>query len=195
MATTPRERLVHTTIDLIRSRGVSGVVVTELLSRSGTARQSIYTHFPQGKNQLIEESARAAGSWISSMIEQLCTAPPLDALQAFVDYWKSTIESSDYTAGCPIAAAAFGGHEAPGALAAAGAVFEEWEQLLANNFRESNLDESLARSLATMVIAAIEGAIVMSVATRSTQPLDRVAQHLTRTLDTHLRQSRKSSAH
>ncbi|MFD4785327.1 TetR/AcrR family transcriptional regulator [Rhodococcus qingshengii] len=186
MATAPRERLIHTTIELIRSRGISGVGVAELLARSGTARQSIYTHFPQGKNQLIEESSRAAGSWITSMIEQLCSGPPPDALQTFIDYWKTMIEASDYTAGCPIAAATFGGHEAPGAVDAAHIAFEEWEQLIANNLRASNLDDDLSHSLATMIIAAIEGAVIISVATRSTRPLDRVGKHLTDLLEGHL---------
>ncbi len=186
LVTAPRERLIRTTVELIQSRGVSGVAVTELLDRSGTARQSIYTHFPQGKNQLIEASARAAGSWISAMIEQLCSAPPLEALQAFIDYWKSMIVSSDYTAGCPIAAATFGGNEIPGAVDAAKMVFEEWESMLANNFRAANLDDALAQSLSTMTIAAIEGAVIMSVATRSTRPLDRVGKHLTELLEAHL---------
>lgn len=186
MATAPRERLVHTTIELLRSQGVSGVGVAELLDRSGTARQSIYTHFPQGKNQLIEESARTAGSWISAMIEQLCFDPPLKALQTFLDYWKSTIESSDYTAGCPIAAATFGGHQVPGAVDAANIAFDEWERLLANNFHASGMDDSLAHSLATMTIASIEGAVIMSVATRSTRPLDRVGKHLEDLLEAHL---------
>ncbi|MBT2268432.1 TetR/AcrR family transcriptional regulator [Rhodococcus erythropolis] len=186
MSTAPRERLILTTIELIRSRGVSGVAVNELLSRSGTARQSIYTHFPQGKNQLVEESARTAGSHISAMIEQLCSAPPLDALRTFVECWKSMIEASDYTAGCPIAAATFGGHEAPGTVDAARVAFSEWEQLLADNLRRSHLDDTLAQSLATMVIAAIEGAVIMSVATRSTRPLDRVGRHLGELLEAHL---------
>ena len=113
------------------------------------------------------------------MIEQLCSAPPLEALQAFIDYWKSMIVSSDYTAGCPIAAATFGGNEIPGAVDAAKIAFEEWESMLANNFRAANLDDALAQSLSTMTIAAIEGAVIMSVATRSTRPLDRVGKHLT----------------
>ncbi|MFD4785369.1 TetR/AcrR family transcriptional regulator [Rhodococcus qingshengii] len=121
--TVPRDRLISTTIDLIRRCGVSGVTVTELLSQSDTARQSIYTHFPRGKNELIEVASRAAGMWITSTVEVLCSAPLAEALGAFVDYWKSLIESSDFTAGCPIAAASFGGHEVPGAVNAASLAF------------------------------------------------------------------------
>lgn len=189
-ATAPRDRLIYTTIDLIRKRGASGVAVSELLSQSGTARQSIYTHFPHGKNELIEEASRTAGAWITSLVEGLCSKPPAEALEAFVDYWKSMIESSDYTAGCPIAAATFAGREVPGAAAIAGAAFSEWERLLTTNLREHDVEENLARSLSTVVIAAIEGAVVMSIAARSTDPLDRVRQHLTELVETHTGHSR-----
>ncbi|WP_372442056.1 TetR/AcrR family transcriptional regulator [Nocardioides limicola] len=60
----PRERLLRSSIALVRAHGVEGTGLTELLERSGTARRSIYQHFPGGKDELIAASTRAAGSWM-----------------------------------------------------------------------------------------------------------------------------------
>ena len=57
----PRERLIASAIDLVRARGVDGTGLAELLEHSGTARRSIYQHFPGGK----AEAARGS-SWFST---------------------------------------------------------------------------------------------------------------------------------
>ena len=85
---------------------------------------------------------------------------------------------SDYQAGCPIVAAALEGNRAPGARAQAAATFNNWEQLLAEALAKSGVDPDRARSLATLIIAAIEGAVVLARAQQSTEPFERVAREL-----------------
>ncbi|MFD4785368.1 hypothetical protein ACFWNH_30580 [Rhodococcus qingshengii] len=52
--------------------------------------------------------------------------------------------------------------------------------------RASDVEESVAGSLAIMIIAAIEGAVVMSIAAHSTDPLDCVRQYLIELVETHM---------
>jgi hypothetical protein len=70
------------------------------------------------------------------------------------------------------------GERSPAARDAAGAAFERWEELLAVAFERRGLAAKDARSLATLAIAAIEGAIVIARAQRSNEPLERVAGEL-----------------
>ncbi|MGW6422525.1 TetR/AcrR family transcriptional regulator [Nocardia sp. NPDC055053] len=114
MTPSPRERLIAGMIALVRERGVAGTGITDLLARSDTARRSIYQNFPRGKAELVEESTRVAGQMMSSVIAgYTATDSPVDSLAAFIQMWKDTLTSSDFTAGCPIVAAALGGPEAP----------------------------------------------------------------------------------
>jgi hypothetical protein len=63
-------------------------------------------------------------------------------------------------------------------LSAAAEVFTGWETQLAGSLREHGVDAAEAGELATLVVAAAEGAVALCRARRSTQPLDRVAAQL-----------------
>ncbi|NKY25904.1 TetR/AcrR family transcriptional regulator [Nocardia gamkensis] len=187
MATNARSRLIESAIELLRRRGVAGTGVAELLEHSGTARQSIYKHFPGGKTELIEESVRTAAAWIEQMIEQMAdTLSPPEMLQAFVEYWKWVLVTSDYQSGCPIAAAAYGGSEAPGARELSSQAFRRWEHHLSEQAIARGVPTRTAHSLATTTIAAIEGAVMMSIADRSIAPLNRTYDQLRELLLIHL---------
>ncbi|MFB8274458.1 TetR/AcrR family transcriptional regulator [Nocardia colli] len=179
MTMRPRERLIMGAIDLIRRNGVAGTGMTELLTHSNTARRSIYQNFPRGKQQLIEEATRTAGQVMAAAI----TATEEDGssatrLASFVRMWKDTLVAADFTAGCPVVAAALSGSEVPAAPAIAAEAFAEWEGLIAEQLTAEGLAAEVAQSLATTAVAAIEGAVVMSIATRSVTPLDRAAEQL-----------------
>lgn len=187
MAAEARRRLIESTIELVRQRGVAGTAVADLLEHSGTARQSIYKHFPGGKTELVEESVRTAGAWISQLIEQLAeTLSAPEMLHALVEYWKWVLVSSDYQSGCPIAAAAYGGTEAPGARELSSEAFHAWEQQLAEKAIEHGVAAETAQSLATITIAAVEGAVMMSISDHSVAPLQRTYDQLRVLLEVHL---------
>lgn len=187
MTPSPRERLIAGTIALVRERGVAGTGITDLLARSDTARRSVYQNFPRGKAQLVEESTRVAGQLMSSIIAEFtATDSPVESLVAFVQMWKDTLEASDFTAGCPIVAAALGGTEAPLAPAVAAEVFDDWMNLLAAQLERAGVGESVARSLAATTVCAIEGAAVLAISSRSVRPLDQVAVHLAELVSLHL---------
>lgn len=186
MAPSPRERLITGTIALVRERGIAGTGITELLTRSETARRSIYQNFPGGKEQLVEEATRVAGQLMGSLIAEFTASDrPTDSLAGFIEMWKDTLEASDFTAGCPIVAAAMGGAEAPSARAAAAEVFDSWERLLSEQLTRAGADEAIASSLATTAVCAVEGAIILAISSRSVRPLDRVGVHLAELVSLH----------
>jgi AcrR family transcriptional regulator len=174
-----RDRLIGSAIALIRRHGVAGTGLTQLLDHSGTARRSIYLNFPGGKSELVARATAAAGQAICDAIEQSAAdADPRTAFETFLTLWKDVVTSSDFTDGCPIVAAALGRSEAPEAADIAGDVFTDWERVLAARFEAANIVPASALQLATTVIAAIEGAVIMSLATKSAAPVQRTGQVL-----------------
>ncbi len=174
-----RERLITSAIVLIRSAGVAGASVSELLDHSGLARRTLYLNFPGGKPELVEAATEAAGTELTGAIEEcMQDADPARAVAAFMQMWEAMLADSDYTAGCPIVAATLGRSEAPAAADAAAAAFSKWEALLAQHLREAGVERSAAADLATTAVAAVEGAVIMSVAQRSPTPLRRVRRVL-----------------
>lgn len=179
MASDSRERMVRSAAVLLRERGYAGTGFRDVIAHSDAPWGSIYHHFPGGKAQLAEEAVGYAGDLVAQLIEQSPSDDPVAALRAFVSQWKQGLEATDFRAGCPVLAVAT---EAPRDLpaltdAAAGA-FARWEDALAATLRRAGVPAARSRRLATIVVAAIEGAIVLSRARRDTGPLDDVGREL-----------------
>ena len=188
MAGQARERLIGATIDLIRRDGVAGTGINNVSKNSGAARRSIYLNFPEGKDQLIAESVATSGQFIGKTIQELGRAgSPEHVLTSIVDIWKTTLIDSDFQSGCPVAAGALAGSAAPSAPSAAAKTFALWENLLTEQFTAADVESDAARSLAGIAIAAIEGAVVVSIARRTVEPFDGVLRHLLELVELHAR--------
>lgn len=181
MASETRQRMVESAALLMRERGVEATSFSEVLSRSGAPRGSIYHHFPAGKAQLIEEATRYAGEFVAAgLAAALADDDPAAAVRVFVSTWRQVLRSSDFAAGCPVVAATLEGERTPRARDMAGAAFARWQDLLASAIEDHGPSPERARALATLAIAAIEGAIVLARAQRSSTPLERVSEELER---------------
>ena len=178
-----RERLVTSTVGLLRSRGVAATGVADIVEASGAARRSMYTHFPDGKMQLMIEATRHVGEESTGAIRMLTEADdPLASLDAFVASWKTAVKSDDFRGGCPIAMATLGAFETPDLAREAATVFSNWQEAMSEQLRRAGLSVTTAASFASFTVSAIEGAVVQCLAYRSTQPLDVVGEHLAATL-------------
>jgi AcrR family transcriptional regulator len=180
-----RERMLIGAVLLFRERGVADTSLVDIMERTSAPRGSMYHHFPGGKAQLAEEAIDQAGRTMGRMIGALLAAhSPEGAITAFVDYFRRHLPDSGYTIGCPIAAGAMAGDDTPGARDRAGEAFSAWEAMLSSALWQHGLQVAEADELATMVIAAVEGALIMARAQRSTRPLDRVESFVLRHLHT-----------
>jgi TetR/AcrR family transcriptional regulator, lmrAB and yxaGH operons repressor len=172
----PRARMIDSAAELFRERGVQGTSFSDVLEHSGAPRGSLYHWFPGGKAELAEEATRYAGEVIAAgLAAALDEKDPAGAVRGFARVYRRILRGSDFAAGCPIVSATLEGDRSPGARDAAAAAFRSWEELLATAFERRGLPAARAASIATLAIAAIEGAIVLARAERSLKPLERVA--------------------
>jgi AcrR family transcriptional regulator len=168
---------------LMRERGVQATSFSDVLAHSGAPRGSIYHHFPGGKAQLIEEATRYAGDFIAAgLATALAEQDPVDAINGFLSMWRRILTRSDFADGCPVVAVTLDGDSSTAAREAAAAAFAGWEAQIADGLVPHGVARERAESIATLAIAAIEGAVVLARAERSTGPLERVAGELERLL-------------
>lgn len=178
-----RERMIRSAALLVRERGIEATSFSDVLAASGAPRGSIYHHFPAGKSQLIAEATEWSGSTIATGLERaLAGGDPVAAMHAFIATWRGVLADSDFDAGCPVVAASVESAANPGAREAAAAAFNAWNDALAEALERAGADTDRAKSLATLIVAAVEGAIVQCRALRSLDPLDRVEAELTATV-------------
>ena len=177
--TEARQKMIESAALLFRERGVQGTSFNDVIALSGAPRGSIYHHFRGGKTQLAQEATQWAGEFIvAGTVAALAEHDPVQAIDAFRRQWTENLRGSDFEAGCPIVAATLEGEREPAVRDAAGRVFARWEHVLSDALRERGVRTDRARSVTTLIIASIEGSIVLARAQRTTRPLERVSREL-----------------
>ncbi|MDJ0105209.1 MULTISPECIES: TetR/AcrR family transcriptional regulator [Rhodococcus] len=177
-----RERIVAGAADMMSRRGLNATSVRELAKHAKAPLGSTYHYFPGGKKQLAAEAVMFAGSSVRlALAQELASHGPVAGLRAFLEMWRNIVLRSEFRAGCPVLSVAVEDvdvEEPNPALAAAADVFSAWEELLSTSLSEAGASVVDAEQVATLVVAAAEGAVAMCRAKRATDPLDRVAIQL-----------------
>jgi len=174
-----RTKMLVSAVEVLRERGAAGVTIDEVLARSGAPRGSVYHHFPGGRSQILREALNFAGDEITASIDEAAGESATVLLRRFVQLWEDALTESDYTAGCPVLAAAVGSGEDEQQLTAVAAdIFSRWREASKQAYIRDGFEPAEATSLADTTIAAIEGAAVLSRSVRSLEPLYDVAHQL-----------------
>jgi TetR/AcrR family transcriptional repressor of lmrAB and yxaGH operons len=174
-----RDRMVRSAVVLLARGGVQGASFAEVLAHSKAPRGSVYHHFPAGKAELVAAAIDYMGGQAGSVLDTLAGGSPGDVIDGFIAMWRALLERSGYAVGCSIAGVTVTA-DSPDLLDRAAAVFRSWRERLAGLLREGGLGEADADGLATMMLAAAEGAVILARAGRSMEPLDVVHAQLRR---------------
>jgi AcrR family transcriptional regulator len=169
--------MIESAAILLATRGLQGTAFSDVLERSGAPRGSVYHHFPGGKDQLVDAAIELAGDRALRVLDGVAGAPPREVTQFFLDLWRQVLVLSDLRAGCAVLAVTVA-TDSPDLLNHAAAIFRAWRGRLAALYELGGMDATAAARLATTVVAASEGAVVVSRAERSLEPFELVAAQL-----------------
>ncbi|HVG83807.1 MAG TPA: TetR/AcrR family transcriptional regulator [Vicinamibacterales bacterium] len=174
-----RDRLLAAAVELESRHGVAGTTVAELLKVSGVARRSLYMHFANGRDDVVTEATAVAGqAFLSDLRSAASALCPARALDAIVERVRVRLVETDFDSSCPVLAAGLGGQTVPGARVSAGQTFLAARQQLAGDLEGNGVPAAQAASIAGLILASVEGAQAIGVATRSTDFLDDVRTQL-----------------
>ena len=125
---------------------------------------------------LIAEALNVAGTEVLSDTESaLRTAATLsDAIEAIFAPWRRVLLDSNFTMGCPIAAAVIDASRDDVLRQQAGALLDQWRDSVHAALVKYGALQSTAEDDASVLLAALEGALILSRANQSIQPLDTV---------------------
>jgi AcrR family transcriptional regulator len=193
---TPRERMVRSAAQLVRTKGVSGTGVREVVAHAGAPRGSLQHYFPEGKDQLVAEAllwmGGVAARRVGRALDRAADRVPSALLAELVSDWRTEFTTQGFDAGCPLVAAASDVAATSERLCEAiGRSFDAWQEPLAAALVECGIPARRAPALAVVVISALEGAIVLSRARRDVGPLDAVVDELGPFLDTAVTRRRR----
>jgi TetR/AcrR family transcriptional regulator, lmrAB and yxaGH operons repressor len=176
-----REAFVRATAELLRRQGYNATGVNEIVARSGAPKGSLYFHFPGGKEELAVAAMARAGDQLRRAITAILASTEGlgEALGRLVDAMAAGLQSSGYEEGCPIATVtleAATGSEA--VRVTADTVFTSWLEALEERMIAAGLARPEAERRAMLVLAAIEGALILARTRRDLWPLTAVREEL-----------------
>jgi hypothetical protein len=103
-------------------------------------------------------------------------------LARFIQLWRQVIVTSDAASGCVVAGVALDTGARDELMVVARESFRAWEGALADQLEWTGLPRPRANGVALAALAGMEGALILSRAEGSVQPLDDVAEELMRLL-------------
>lgn len=184
----PRERMVFSAAQLIRRDGVGATGMREVAAHARAPRGSLQHYFPGGKEQLVNEALAWAGRYAANRVTRFLAALPEPTPSALfgemVRQWTDEYEAAGFAGGCPVAAATVDCAESVETTReAASAAFAAWNGAVADALTGMGVPPERAAPLATLMIGALEGAILIARAEQDVRALTSAARELGPLLD------------
>jgi AcrR family transcriptional regulator len=184
----PRERMVFAAAQLIRRDGVGATGMRDVAARAEAPRGSLQHYFPGGKEQLVNEAVAWAGGYAGKRVARYLAAlpepTPSALFAAMARQWTDEFEATGFGTGCPVAAATVDSTAStPSAREATASAFTAWATPLTAALTTLGVPPTRAPALATLMLSALEGGIILSRAHQSTSPLTTIVAELAPFLD------------
>lgn len=166
--------LVDALAEVFSRYGYEGANLRRLSDASNLKRASLYHRFPGGKDEIVQAVVtRAEDRYASVLAPAFEDGDPEERARrvavALVEYY------SDGEGSCLIIALSLSDDDG---RAQGGQCVLGWADGLANIARDAGMDEVAADEVALDVVAAIEGALIISATTGRTGPFERAIAEL-----------------
>ncbi|HLV34804.1 MAG TPA: TetR/AcrR family transcriptional regulator [Spirillospora sp.] len=175
---TPRDRIIQATGRLLELQGYHATGLNQIIEESGSPKGSLYHYFPGGKEELAAESVRRVGRAVLERIKENLAAidDPAESVEAFINAIAFDMEQSGFRAGGPITTVALETASSSERLRReCHNIYARWQLAFADKLVSGGVEEKRARRLAQVIVASIEGGIILCRTERSRTPLETVA--------------------
>ena len=176
---TKRDEIITTTCRLLELQGYRATGINEIIRESGAPKGSLYHYFPEGKDELAAEAIAHSAAAIAANIEGVLGehADAAEAVTTFIRRLAGYVAASDFRQGGAITAVALEAASTNERLRlACRDGYRAWQRCFADKLRPAYGPR--AERLAALIIAAIEGGIVLARSEQSEQPVLEVADEV-----------------
>ncbi len=172
-----RDRMIDGAIRLLAQHGLQATSFSEVLALTGAPRGSVYHYFPEGKDQLVAAAVDRAGARAIHALDEKQGVSAEELTATFLGIWREVLIRSHFGAGCAVLAVTVAA-DSQALLDHAAQVFRAWRGQLTELFAQAGFSAKEAARFAATLVAAGEGAVVLSRAEQSLEPFDLVADQL-----------------
>src|SRR5215831_9868398 len=174
-----KTRIIRAALNLLSQSGLSGIAINQVVAESAAPRGSIYHFFPGGKLELatvaLEQEEQAVGQWFRGVFDR--REPIAKKVESLFAGAAESVEASGFNKSCPVAAVTLDiDDDSERMRAACQRIFAAWLDVIAAGLDEVPVAER--RGTAELTLATLEGALILSRAEASKEPLLRAGRNL-----------------
>ena len=174
-----RDRMIAGGGALFTRQGYAATTMRGIVAEAGTPWGSVHHYFPGGKEEValaaVDLGDRTVRSAISSALSG--SSSLAEAVRAYFVAAGTSLSTSDYEQGCPVATIALEQASMANPLAAASqSAMTGWMRLWAEAFSLAGCAADRAEDLGTLVVLNVEGALLLSRIARTLRPLELAAE-------------------
>jgi AcrR family transcriptional regulator len=171
--------MVQSAATLMRERGIHCVGLREVVAHSGGPRGSLGRYFPGGKTQLMSEAIDAALADLNDDLERTLTEAETfpEAISRLLAPWRRVLVDHEFVLGCPLAATVVDAADNDTLRSHVSELLARWQSAAADVYLKFGASPAVADEHATVLLAALEGALILARAHRSIDPLDAVERY------------------
>jgi TetR/AcrR family transcriptional regulator, transcriptional repressor for nem operon len=186
-----REKILAKSAQLFNCQGHAGASLADIMRETGLEKGGIYNHF-SSKEQLTLESFDYAYGLIQQRVKQALAGKlnAIERLLAIVSVFQGIVHEPPIAGGCPILNTAIEADDANVALRdrARGAM-DDWSSTIhriidKGQYLHEIRPDILADDVASIIIATLEGAIMLSNLYKDPTHIERAAIHIIRYIET-----------
>ena len=186
-----RERILARSAQLFNRQGYFGASLADIMRETGLEKGGIYNHFTS-KEQLALESFDYAYGLVQQRVAHALTGKfnAIERLLAIVSVFQSIIEDPPVAGGCPILNTAIEADDANETLRdRARSAMDNWRttihRIVNKGIERQEIRPGVdADEVASILIATLEGAIMLSNLYKDPTYMQRAANHMERYIET-----------
>jgi TetR/AcrR family transcriptional repressor of lmrAB and yxaGH operons len=173
-----RDRIINSTRILLRRQGYHGTGLAQIIEHSGAPRGSVYFLFPGGKEQMAVEAVTSWAAELTELIKRTRAGAgsARQWVETMAEHFGEELRGSGFTEGLPLTTIALDSVPASAALTASCRLaYDGWLAALVEGLTGFGVPESRAADLAELMLAAVEGAVLLCRVYQSIEPLQRIS--------------------
>jgi len=176
-----KELIINTSTALFQTKGYLGVGLTEILKACNISKGSLYHHFPNGKEELLIACLHSLNETITKDMEDIFQIHPTTqtATQAMIEKLVLQFDQEGTITGYTFSSivSEMGSLSEPVRIACA-LTFTKIEEIYSHKIEADGFLKDAADSMALMLTASIEGAIMLCLTKKTSDPLKIISQGL-----------------
>ena len=196
-----RQEIIRKAAPLFNQRGYEGAALSDLMQATGLEKGGIYRHFDSKQELAAEAFEHAWKVAIDTRFEGTDNVPnAVDRLKQFLRNFRER-RAGLVAGGCPLLNTAIDSDDGnPQLRGKARQALDSWldrlQSIVAEGQRKAEIRSDIRPAqLATLIIATLEGSLMLSRLQRKEEPLNLACRHLEEYMETKMRaRTRKNGA-